>query len=103
MLKRKKTFCHLFCSDATVQSLWTQLNLFSDSIITLSSLTLQAVIFCMVSLDNSKSNDLTLNHLLLIFKLYIYKAREKHSVRLDDLIIENDEVRKMKKKTGCGE
>ena len=63
------------------QALWTQLISHLNRHLNLSHLTPQSAIF--VFLDISNKNYLIVNHLLLLFKYYIYNARDR-----EDLVFE---------------
>ena len=98
MVKRKKQFAISSLPVQLYNPFGSQLNVFFSGSITFPTLTPQTAIFGLISSENNNSNILILYHLLLVFKLYIYKARERHSIRLDDVIVEIDKVRKMEKR-----
>ena len=69
---------HIFYECDCVECLWLDLvQCFENSII-LPTLTPQTAIFGIDSTGNDFINKAFINHILLIFKLYVYKSREKH-------------------------
>ena len=71
-----ETPIHLFCECNSTKSLWLQLNRHLHSDLEFPELTPQTVILGIF--NDSVSNILLINHILFIFKLYIYKSRSKH-------------------------
>ena len=70
---------HLFHICRKTQALWTELTSHLDRHLNLPHFTLQSAIFGF--LDISNKDYLIVNHLLLLFKYYIYNARDrKHLV-----------------------
>ena len=82
----------MFCECARVSQLWSQLRIFFSTDLNLPLLTPQTAIFGFL-VETDKCIFKITNHLLLIFKMYIYKSREKGSVDISSLI---NEVRKIK-------
>ena len=75
----EETTIHLFHICRKTQALWTQLTSHLNRHPNLPYLTPQSAIFGF--LDISNKDYLTVNHLLLLFKYYIYNARDrKHLV-----------------------
>ena len=78
-----ESIIHLFWNCVYVKNLWQQLQLYFNDDFKLPDLTLQTAIF---GFWNSKDYDneifQLINHLLLIFKINIYKARDKKSYRI---------------------
>ena len=64
---------------------------FQNSLV-LPILTPQTAIFGFLDSTNSdynfKKNKLLINHILLIFKLYVYRSREKQFIHINNLIAE---------------
>ena len=56
--------------------------------------TLQAAVFCFSEKDNTE-NVILYNHLFLIFKLYVYRSREKGLLNVMSLV--NQIIKKKKK------
>ena len=46
-----------------------------------------------------ENNKCLSNHILLIFKLYVYKSREKKLINIDNLITEIRKVKRIEKET----
>ena len=44
-----------------------------------------------------ENNKILINHILLIFKLYVYKSREKKSININNLIAEIRKVKRIEK------
>ena len=74
---------HLFCECARVSQLWSQVRIFFSTDLNLQLLTPQTVpqtvIFGFLAETDICIFKIT-NHLLLIFKMYMYKSRQKGSV-----------------------
>ena len=73
----------------------SQLRLFFSNYLNLPLLTPQTVTFGFL-LETDKCIFKITNHLLLKFKTYIYKSREKGSVDISSLINETRKIRKIK-------
>ena len=71
-----ETPIHLFCECNSTKSLWLQLNRRFHSDLKFPELTPQTAIVDIF--NDSVSNIHLVNHILLLFKLYIYKSRNKH-------------------------
>ena len=87
-----KTSFHIFYERDHVKCLqWDLVQCFQNSL-TLPALTPQTAIFGILdSASNDsifKNNKVFINHILLIFKLYLYKFREKKFINLNNLIAE---------------
>ena len=80
----------MFCECVRVSQLWSQIFFSTD--LNLPLLTPQTTIFGFL-VETDKCIFKITNHLLLIFKMYIYKSREKGSVDISSLI---NEIRKIK-------
>ena len=74
---------------------WIQNNLI------LPTLTPQTAIFGYLDYTNSNSifenNKCLSNHVLLIFKLYVYKSREKKLLNMNNLIAEIQKIKRIEK------
>ena len=71
---KDKTYIHLFCRCRRTSILWRQLLEFLGTGLDLSITSPQSAIF--VFLQDDLEHKLLLNHILLIFKNYLYQARE---------------------------
>ena len=71
-----ETVAHLFCECVRVSQLWSQLRIFFSTDVNLPLLTPQTNIFGFLA-EADKCIFKIMNHLLSIFKLCIYKNREK--------------------------
>ena len=87
----EETFINIFYDSIEVKSLWEKLQTKFQNII-LPSLTPQAAI---LGLTNESNNIYDLpNQILLVFKYYFYRSREKHVLNIDfsvDNLIKNKE------------
>ena len=83
-MSEEETVIHLFYHCRHTQLLWNQLTNFFSNCLTLPQITPQSAIFGF--LDIVQNIFLITNHLLIIFKNYIYNARKYKVLRLDDLI-----------------
>ena len=85
---------HIFYECDSVKCLWSDLVHFFQNSLVLPILTLQTAIFGFldftISEYNFKKNKLLINHIinLLIFKLYVYRSREKQFIHINNLIAE---------------
>ena len=68
-----ETVTHLFCECARISQLWTQLRIFLSTDLDLPLLTPQTAIFGFL-VETDKCFFKITNHLLLIFRMYIYKS-----------------------------
>ena len=73
-----ETPLHLFFECTLTQNLWKQLSSFCRQRLNIPTLTPQSAIFGFYEPQNK--NEILINHLLLIFKLYLYNARESNKV-----------------------
>ena len=87
-----ETVAHLFCECVRVSQLWSQLRIFFSTDLNLPLLTPQTANFGF-AVKTDKCIFKSTNHLLLIFKIYIYNSREKGSVDISSLI---NDFRKIK-------
>ena len=77
---------YLFCECVRPSQLWSQLRIFFSTDLNLPLLTPQTAIFGFL-VETDKCIFKITNHLLLIFKMYIYKSREKGSVDIISSLI----------------
>ena len=77
-----ETTLHVFHKCSVTKSLWNQLSLFFETDLNFPDLTPQATLFGLI---NESGNNLSIlqNHILLIFKLYIYQLREREVLNLN--------------------
>ena len=80
-----ETPIHLFCECNSTKSLWLQLNRHFHSDLKFSGLTTQTAIIGIF--NDSVSNIHLINHILLLFKLYIYKSRNKNRLNINELCL----------------
>ena len=86
-----KTVLHLLYECDIVQNLWNERYLFFKNDFTLFDLTLQATFLDFLNVDSKLL--LIQNHLLLIFKIYIYNSKRYKSLIIKFLIREIMKVR----------
>ena len=86
-----ETEIHIFSECDAMQSLWTPLKIYLENKIELPALDIQSRIFGFTNIDHDKAS--IVNHLLLIFKLYIYNSRVSGRLNLNCLL---EEIRKIK-------
>ena len=79
----EETPIHIFYDCVHVKYLWERLQAKFHNDIILPSLTPQVAI---IGLTNEINNIYNLNHILLIFKYYVYRSREKHMLDIDILL-----------------
>ena len=92
---------HMFCECDCVKCLWSDLvQCFQNNLI-LPTLTPQTAIFGFLDYTNNDSifenNKCLSNHILLIFKLYVYKSREKKLLNINNLIAEIQKIKRIEK------
>jgi len=78
-----ETPLHLFFSCTITQKLWNQLKTVCGHKLTIPDLTSQSAIFGFF--DSNIRFENLVNHLLLIFKLYLYSARESTRINIEGL------------------
>ena len=76
-----ETTLHIFFECTVTQNLWGQLCLFCRKKLKFPNLTPQSAIF---SFLESNSNEIRINHILLIFKLYIYMYK---CINVENLVL----------------
>ena len=92
---------HIFYECNRVKCLWSDLvQCFQNNLI-LITLTPQIPIFGFLDSENNDSifenNKSLSNHILLIFKLYVYKSRERKLININNLIAEIRKVKRIEK------
>ena len=94
-----ETVLHLFYECNIILNLWNELVLFFENEFTLFDLTSQAAFLGFLGFVNVDSELLLLqNHLLLIFKIYIYNSRKSESLKIKSLIRETTKVKNIEEK-----
>ena len=96
-----ETLYAIFYECDHVKCLWFDLvQCFQNNLIT-STLIQQTTIFAFLLFANNNSifenNKFLSNHLLLIFKSYMYKSREKRLININNLIAETGKVKRIEK------
>ena len=91
-----ETIKHIFLECICVKQLWNHLRLFLTNDISLPILTPQTVILGFTNGIVSNVYKIT-NHILLIFKLHVYKSRESSILELSKLIKEIKKVKLLEK------
>ena len=95
-----ETPIHLFCKCNSTKSLWLQLNRHFHSDLKFLKLTTQTAIVGIF--NDSASNIHLIDHILLLFKLYIYKSRNKHRLNIHELLANIFNIKKLEKVTAFG-
>ena len=91
-----ETVLHLFYECNIILNLWNELVLFFENEFTLFDLTPQAAFLGFLNVDSELL--LIQNHLLLIFKIYIYNSRRSESLKIKSLIREITKVKTQNQK-----
>ena len=91
-----ETLKHIFLECIYVKQLWDHLRLFLMNDISLLILTPQTAIFGFINGIESNVYKIK-NHILLIFKLHVYKSRERGTLELSRLINEKKKVKLLEK------
>ena len=92
----KETIMHLFHDCLIVKRIWNKLRSILSNNMKFSIITPQSIIFRFWDLDTNEH--LVLNHLLLIFKTYIYNARTTGYLNVSHLLIYIKGIKDTKKK-----
>ena len=96
-----ETPLHIFYERDCVKCLWADSAQCFQNILILPILTLQTDNFGILeSASNDsifKNDEVFINYILLIFKLHVYRSREKKSINLNNLIAEIQKVRRTEK------
>ena len=95
-----ETSIRLFCKCNSTKYLRIQLNRHFHSNLTFPVLTPQTVILGLF--NDSVSNIHLINHIVLLFKLYIYKSRNKHRININELLANIFNIKKLEKVTAFG-
>ena len=95
-----ETPIHLFCECNSTKSLWLQLNRHFHSDLKFPEPATQTAIVGIF--NDSVSNIHLINHILLLFKLYIYKSRSKHRLNIHELLANILNIKKLEKVTAIG-
>ena len=95
-----ETPIYLSCECDSTKYLWLQLNRHFPSDLTFPVSTPQAAILGLF--NDSESNIRLINHILLLFKLYIYKSRNQHRLNMNDLLANILKIKKLKNVTVFG-
>ena len=77
-----ETTLHVFHKCSVTKILWNQLSLFFETDLDFPNLTPQAALFGFINESDNNLNILQ-NHILLIFKLYVYQSRERGVLNLN--------------------
>ena len=93
-----ETIKHIFLECICVKQLWNHLRLFLTNDISFPILTPQTAIFGFINGIENSVYKIT-NYILLIFKLHVYKSREKGILELSRLINEIKKVKLLEKKS----
>ena len=84
-----------------VKCLWSDLVQCFQNNLMLATLTPQTTIFGFLDYTNNDSilekNKCLSNHILVIFKLYVYKSREKKFLNINNLIAEIRKIKRIEK------
>ena len=88
----EETIMCLFCDCLIVKRMWNQLKSILSNNINFLVSTPQSAIFGFWDLDTNEN--LILNHLLLIFKMYIYNARTTGYLNISHLLIYIKDIKK---------
>ena len=67
---------HIFFNCNCTKQLWNELQYFVSQYRYIPEITPQSVLFGLFNIGNQQHNFLLINHLLLIFKYYLYMSRE---------------------------
>ena len=96
-----ETPLHIFYECNRVKCLWSDLVQCFQNTLILPTLTPQtAILGILDSVSNNsffENNKIFFNHILLIFKLYVYKSRGKKFININNLIAEIRNVKRIEK------
>ena len=96
-----ETPLHIFFECDSIKCSWSDLVHYFQNSLVLPILTPQPAIFGFLDSINSdynfKKNKLLINHILLIFKLYVYRSREKQFIHISNLMAEIKSVKAIEK------
>ena len=92
---------HIFYECDRIKFLWSELVQCFQNTLILPTLTPQTATLGILDSVRSKSfsenNKTFISHILLIFKLYVYKSREKKFININNLIAEIRKVKRIEK------
>ena len=92
---------HIFYECDRDKCLWSDLVQCFQNTLILPTLAPQAAILGILDSESSNScfenNKIFINHILLIFKLYVYKSREKKFVNINNLVAQIRKVKRIQK------
>ena len=92
---------HIFYECDRVKCLWWDLVQGFQNTLILPTLTPQTAILGILDSASNNSffenNEILINHILLIFKLYVYKSGEKKFININNLIVEIRKVKRIEK------
>ena len=89
-----ETTLHVFHKCSVTKILWDQLLLFFETDVDFPDLTPQAALFGLISESDNNLN-IFQNHILLIFKLWVCRSRERGVLNLNSLIKNVTKVKKL--------
>ena len=92
-----ETTLHVFHKSSVTKILWNQLLLFFETGLKFPDLTPQAALSGFVN-ESDNSLNILQNHILSIFKLYVYQSRERGVLNLNGLIKNVTKVKKLERK-----
>ena len=96
-----KTPFHIYYECEHVKCFWSDLVQCFQNTLILPTLTPQTAILgildCVSNNSFSENNKIFINHILLIFKLYVYKSREKKCININNLMTEIQKVKRIEK------
>ena len=96
-----KTPFHIFYECDRVKLLWSELVQYFQNTLILPTSTPQTAILGILDFVSNNSffenNKILINHILLIFKLYVYKSREKKCININNLMTEIQKVKRIEK------
>ena len=75
-----ETALHIFYTCNITKPLWNELRYFVSQYLYIPEITPQSALFRFFNISNQQQNFLLINHLLLIFKHYLYMSREHGAV-----------------------
>ena len=92
---------HIFYECDRIKFLWSELvQCFQNTLIVRTLTPQTAILGILDSVSNNsffENNKILINHILLIFKLYVYKSREKKFINTNNLIAEIRKVKRIEK------
>ena len=94
--QNNETIEHLFCHCFFAKAFWNDLNTFFENHLSLYDLTPQTAFFGFTEKD--LDDTILQNHLLLVFKIYLYKSRSYGFAFLKPLLLEIKKINRLEKK-----